>query len=71
MTFGLAPGYVARTTMVGGTTCGYSLMGRPGKAMSPASRINADSMAAKIGLWMKNRDMFIENTMLRTIYDVI
>ena len=28
MTFGFAPGYVARTTTVGGTTCGYSLIGR-------------------------------------------
>ena len=27
MTFGFAPGYVARTTTVGGTTCGYSLIG--------------------------------------------
>src|SRR5882672_1949881 len=48
ITVGFAPGYVARTTMVGGTTWGYSLMGRPGSAMSPTNRMSADSIAAKI-----------------------
>ena len=28
MTCGLAPGYMARTTTVGGTTSGYSLIGK-------------------------------------------
>src|SRR5260370_33204386 len=59
ITVGFAPGYVARTTMVGGTTWGYSLMGRPGSAMSPTNRMNADSIAAKIGRSMKNRDTVI------------
>jgi hypothetical protein len=36
-------------------------MGRLGSAMSPANRMSADSMAAKIGRSMKKREIFIYN----------
>src|ERR1700686_3353129 len=72
ITVGFAPGYVARTTMVGGTTWGYSLMGRPGSAMSPTNRMSADNIAAKIGRSMKNRDIFIcKSQQLQNISQVI
>src|SRR5580765_2634730 len=58
MTFGLAPGYTARTTTVGGTTLGYSLTGRRSSARLPAARISTESTTAKIGRSMKNRASF-------------
>src|SRR5258708_37074124 len=54
MTLGLAPGYVALTTTVGGTTSGYSLMGSNGTEIRPATRMTIDNTAAKIGRSMKN-----------------
>src|SRR5919204_407927 len=41
ITFGFAPGYVARTTTVGGTTSGYSATGSLKSAMAPAIVMNA------------------------------
>src|ERR1043166_5841474 len=57
--FGLAPGYEACTTIVGGTTSGYSLMGRRHIAINPTIRIKADSTPAKIGRRMKKLEKFI------------
>src|SRR5258707_14574591 len=59
MTFGLAPGYTARTTTVGGTTLGYSLTGRRSSARLPAARISTEMTTAKIGRSMKNRASFM------------
>src|SRR5579875_2944876 len=58
MTSGLAPGYCARTTTVGGTTCGYSLIGNWNTAMPPAIRNSSDNTAAMIGRSTKNWAMF-------------
>src|ERR1700736_1267413 len=59
MTLGLAPGYCARTTTVGGATSGYSEIGSAGIDSSPATKISVDSTPAKIGLSMKNLEQFI------------
>jgi hypothetical protein len=59
ITFGFAPGYCARTTTEGGTTSGYSAVGNFVSAITPARRITTDSTAAKIGLSMKNFEMFM------------
>ncbi|MNF32812.1 hypothetical protein D3C84_136110 [compost metagenome] len=59
MTLGLAPGKLARTTTVGGTTSGYSLIGSWNSEMLPAIRISSDSTAAKIGRVIKNLEKFI------------
>gem|GEM_PF-2367464 len=59
MTLGLAPGKLARTTTVGGTTSGYSLIGNWNSEIAPAIRISSDSTAAKIGREMKNLEKFI------------
>src|SRR5688572_15053634 len=59
MTFGLAPGYCARTTTEGGTTSGYSEIGSARSAIRPASSISSDSTPAKIGRSMKNLDRFM------------
>ncbi|MNO70002.1 hypothetical protein D3C76_608690 [compost metagenome] len=59
MTLGLAPGKLARTTTVGGTTSGYSLIGNWNSAMAPAIRISSESTAAKIGRVIKNRENFM------------
>ena len=53
MTFGLAPGKAARTTTVGGTTAGYSLIGSLNSASAPATTITAERTTAKIGRVMK------------------
>src|SRR5438445_357963 len=53
MVFGLAPGYVARTTIVGGTTSGYSLIGRRHMASRPSRKTAAERTPAKIGRRMK------------------
>src|SRR5215211_970138 len=59
MTFGLAPGYCARTTTDGGTTSGYSEIGMTRNASRPATKISTDSTPAKIGRSMKNLDRFM------------
>src|SRR5438477_6845689 len=59
MVFGFAPGYVARTTIVGGTTSGYSLIGRRTIAISPTMKITIESTPAKIGRRMKKWEKFI------------
>ena len=59
MTFGLAPGYCARTTTEGGTTSGYSEIGMTRSASRPASKMSTDSTPAKIGRSMKNLDKFM------------
>ncbi len=56
ISFGLAPGYSARTCTLGGTTSGYSLIGSSGMAIAPATKIRIDSTAAKIGRSMKKRE---------------
>src|SRR6185503_6228234 len=62
ITRGLAPGYVARTTTVGGTTCGYSLIGSWKRAMAPATTITSDNTAAKIGRSTKSLENFIQRS---------
>src|SRR5262245_49485086 len=49
ITFGLAPGYCARTTPHGGATSGYSEIGITRRAGRPARKISTDSTPAKIG----------------------
>src|SRR6478752_3515927 len=63
MTFGLAPGYAAWTTTVGGTTCGRSLIGNRNSASAPAATTSSDRTAANIGRSMKN----FENVMAASI----
>src|ERR671935_231444 len=48
-TAGFAPGYTARTVMVGGVTSGYSLTGSAKTAIKPAARTTSDSTTAKTG----------------------
>ena len=55
ITFGLAPGYMPRTTTVGGITLGYSLMGSFSSASAPAKVMTKERTAAKIGRSMKKR----------------
>src|SRR5258706_12271895 len=45
--------------MVGGTTSGYSLMGRRHMAMKPTMKMRAESTPAKIGRRMKNWEKFM------------
>src|SRR5256885_10476760 len=45
--------------MVGGTTSGYSEIGSPRKAITPARNIKSDSTPAKIGRSMKNLERFM------------
>src|SRR5882724_7799656 len=59
ITFGLAPGYCARTTTEGGTTSGYSEIGITRSASRPATKMSTDSTPAKIGRSMKNLDRFM------------
>src|SRR5882757_6042472 len=54
MTFGLAPGYCARTTTVGGATSGYSEIGSAGIDSNPPRKISIDKTPAKIGRSIKN-----------------
>ncbi len=56
---GFAPGYVARTCTLGGTTSGYSLTGKSGIAINPTTKMMMDSTAAKIGLSTKKRAKFM------------
>src|SRR5690606_9808349 len=60
ITLGLAPGYCARTTTLGGATSGYSEMGRPRNAMSPPRKMSTDSTPAKMGRSMKKRERFMD-----------
>src|SRR5512141_722439 len=59
ITFGFAPGYCARTMTEGGTTSGYSAIGRLRRAMAPARKMSIDSTPAKIGRSMKNLERFM------------
>src|SRR3989337_1028721 len=59
MTWGLAPGYGARTTTVGGATSGYSEIGSAGSDNNPATKISVDKTPAKIGRSMQNVDKFM------------
>src|SRR5262245_8635156 len=59
ITFGLAPGYCARTATDGGTTSGYSEIGICRSARSPATKMSTDSTPAKIGRSMKNLEIFM------------
>ena len=65
MVFGFAPGKLARTTTVGGTTSGYSLIGRFGSASAPPIRISSDNTAAKMGRLMKNCERFMAGSIAR------
>src|SRR5690606_37312417 len=46
---GVAPGYSARTTTVGGVMSGYWATGRVNAAMAPMSTITNDNTVAKMG----------------------
>src|SRR5438552_9790121 len=59
MVFGFAPGYVARTTMVGGTTSGYSLIGNRHMAINPRMKMTVESTPANIGRRIKKSEKFI------------
>ncbi len=59
MVSGVAPGYVARTTIVGGTTSGYSLIGSLNIAKRPITKIAMDNTPAKIGRLMKKSEKFM------------
>src|SRR6516225_4753810 len=63
ITWLFAPGYVARTTTVGGTTSGYSEIGSRRSDSAPAIKMIADSTAAKIG----RRTKTCENSMARPL----
>src|SRR3954464_8708061 len=63
ITFGLAPGYAARTTTVGGTTAGYSLTGNRNSARPPAATISNEMTMAKIGRSMKKRENFMASSL--------
>src|ERR1043165_4865321 len=56
---GFAPGYCARTTIEGGTTSGYSAIGRKLIAIAPPRKIKSEITPAKIGRSMKNLEKFI------------
>src|SRR5436190_24013607 len=58
--FGFAPGYVARTTIVGGTTSGYSLIGSFHIAIKPTMKMTIESTPAKIGRRIKKCEKFID-----------
>src|SRR5258708_11810326 len=62
MTFGLAPGYCARTRTVGGATSGYSEIGSAGTDSSPARKISMDRTPAKIGRSIKNLEKFMASS---------
>ncbi len=59
ITCGFAPGYEARTTIEGGTTSGYSLIGSLNSESAPAIRMNPERTAANTGRSMKNFEMFM------------
>src|SRR5258705_8578392 len=47
--------------MVGGTTSGYSLMGKRPIASKPTIKTIVESTPAKIGRWIKKLEKFIES----------
>src|SRR5437016_13895968 len=55
-TVGFAPGYIARTVIVGGVTSGYSLTARLRTARRPPARITSEMTIAKIGRSIKKRE---------------
>src|SRR5262245_8830984 len=55
ITCGDAPGYEARTTIVGGTMSGYAATGSETYAIPPMMTITIESTAAKMGRSMKKR----------------
>ena len=57
--FGLAPGYVARTTTVGGTISGYSLTGNRNSDIAPTIKMISDNTPAKMGRRMKKCENFM------------
>src|SRR5919108_4532421 len=59
ITVGFAPGYVVRTTTVGGTTSGYSLRGSRKYAMAPITKMMIDITPAKIGRLIKKLEIFM------------
>src|SRR6266481_9172035 len=59
MTVGFAPGYVARTTTVGGTTSGYSLKGRRKYAIAPMTKIMMEITPANMGRLIKKLEIFM------------
>ena len=59
ITCGLAPGYWARTTTVGGTTSGYSEMGSWKAEIAPMTKMTIESTPAKMGRSTKKRAIFI------------
>src|SRR5579883_2524912 len=59
MVLGLAPGYTAFTTTVGGTTSGYSLTGRRVREISPTRKMMIETTPAKIGRLMKKSERFM------------
>src|SRR5262249_15114293 len=60
-TVGLAPGYTARTVIVGGETSGYSLTGSAVRPISPAARMMTDRTTANTGRSMKKREKRTRN----------
>src|SRR5689334_16251743 len=54
-TFALAPGYVAVTFTVGGTTSGYCAIGSFWRATRPMSTMTSERTVAKIGRSTKKR----------------
>ena len=56
---GLAPGKVACTTTLGGTTSGYSLMGSCRIEINPMSTIRMESTPAKTGRRIKKCEKFM------------
>src|ERR1700722_14960517 len=58
MVLGDAPGYCPLTTTVGGTTSGYSLIGRAGMASRPPTTMRIASTVAKMGRSMKAEEIF-------------
>jgi hypothetical protein len=59
ITAGFAPGKLALTIIEGGETSGYSEIGSENIEILPAIKINIDKTDAKIGLSIKNPDMFM------------
>src|SRR5437773_12228291 len=55
-TVGFAPGYIARTVIVGGVTSGYSLTASVRTASNPPARMTSDITIAKIRRTMKKRE---------------
>src|ERR1043165_7101489 len=67
ITFGLAPGYCARTTTDGGTTSGYSEIGITRSASRPPTKMRTEMTPAKIGRSMKNLDRFMARARWRLV----